>query len=564
MNFFPTPYPDEILYSVLARYSIRSGNTSDIHVIEDLYSTRNIVASIELPCKIDALIENMPVNSQYTAESLINNHTLFPYHTAFASIKKTCEVVKAMRTGRGSRPYTMLGISSGFIKQNDYLRFCPECFCEDIKRYGEPFWHRLHQIVGVFICPKHQVMIQNSKVLIRAGNRQRYIRASEQNCVKETKDNKYVLSSDLFAKMLWMSKDIDYVLNHAYKPDLDRWYISLYNERLVHEGYARMNNYIKQKELRSNISNFYGDEYLELMQSSITGETSNWLSSLVRQNEYNIFTCRHLLLARFLDIKVKDLFNPSIDRYIDLQEVWDARLCELVSQKISIREIASIMRSCTKTIRKRIDALGIEHYWRDNGGGKYNKIPYVKTNEFKEKRKTYREQWIQLLKEYPDKSSNQLRNANQTIYRWLTTYDLEWLRERVRKTNCRRNLVDWGKRDKELLAKVKEVVKLMSQEGKPQRITWGTIGSKLGVSGWFSKNKDKLPHTKRYIDSVHESLEKYQIRKIIWAIKELEFHGTAITKWNIIETAGVKPKYLSNIAFEINDILKEKGYGLTL
>lgn len=563
MNYFPTPYPDEILYSVLARYSVRSGNISDIHVIEDLYSTRNIIASVELPCKMDALIKNLPVNSPYTAECLIDNHTLFPYYTAFLPNERANEVISAMRYGRGSKPYTMMGISSGFIKLNDYLRFCPECFKEDLQLYGETYWHRLHQITGVFICPKHKIHICNSKVLIRSGNRQRYIPATEKNCIIDIKGNSNELSKDLFTKMLWMAQDIDYILNQAKKPEKDWWYTNLFNERLVYKGYARMNNYIKQKELRADFINFYGQKYLTIMQSEIDTNHNNWLASMVRQSNYSTFTCRYLLLAQFLDINVEELFTNPKNKDGSFQSLWDARLIELTNQKISIREIALIMKSCTKTIRKRIDELGIDHYWIDNRGGKYRDVSYVKTNEFIDKREDYRNQWLELLKDYPDKSSNQIRKSNQAIYRWLTKYDLEWLRKRSRQ-NRQRTIIDWDKRDEELLPKVKEIVQVMYGPNKPQRISWGTIGSRLGISGWLEKSKDKLPKTKEYMNTVNESLEEYQIRKIVWALNELENRGIRVTKWNLLEMAGVKPRYLCNISVEVSVILEEKGYELIL
>ena len=71
MNFFPTPYPDEILYSTLARYCIRSGNIKEIHNFEDLFGTRNCIAVMELSTQLDALIENMLVGTKYTAEYFI-------------------------------------------------------------------------------------------------------------------------------------------------------------------------------------------------------------------------------------------------------------------------------------------------------------------------------------------------------------------------------------------------------------------------------------------------------------------------------------------------------------
>ncbi|CCP27361.1 conserved protein of unknown function [Tepidanaerobacter acetatoxydans Re1] len=145
------------------------------------------------------------------------------------------------------------------------------------------------------------------------------------------------------------------------------------------------------------------------------------------------------------------------------------------------------------------------------------------------------------------------------MYSWLKKYDSEWLKQNYRRVKTVVNPVDWNKRDAELLPLVREVVSEM-KEGKPKRITWTTIGSKLGISGWLSKRKEKLPLTKAYIESELESLEEYHIRKIKLAIEELERQGKEITLWNLAETAGVKPRYMKVISKEIRDTLREKGY----
>ncbi len=104
-----------------------------------------------------------------------------------------------------------------------------------------------------------------------------------------------------------------------------------------------------------------------------------------------------MLLTRFLEIPVVELFNTklgfndenesNIDAY---QELWDQRLIELSQSGLSIREIADILKSSTKTIRKAIDRLGIEPFWKFNGGGKYIYKKYTDTEEFKIKREEYR------------------------------------------------------------------------------------------------------------------------------------------------------------------------------
>ena len=185
------------------------------------------------------------------------------------------------------------------------------------------------------------------------------------------------------------------------------------------------------------------------------------------------------------------------------------------------------------------------------------------TEEFKIKRKDLRGKWLELHSKYPNKSSNQIRKDNDGVYAWLKKYDSEWIEKNYRRIKRVVNIVDWDKRDAELLPQVKEVVKEM-REGKPERITWTTIGSKLGISGWLSKKKEKLPLVKAYIESQVESMEEFHVRKIKWGIEELERQGKEMTLWNLVETAGVKPGYMKSISQEIEGILLEKEYDFNI
>ena len=558
MNLFPTPYPDEILYSTLARYCIRSGNIREIHNFEDLFGTRSCTASLELPTHLDALINNMPIGSKYNAEYFIYENTLFPFLTAFMPKERADKIIKTMRNGEGAVSYNRSGLLS--ITLNQYFRFCPQCFKEDIESYGEPYWHRLHQVTGVYICPKHKIPLYNSTQLIRAGNRQRFISASYENC-KVEKEIHY--SNDLTKKMLWMAEDVQILLNNQFEFKDPEWFRSQFRVKLIKKGYARMNNYIFQKRLKQDFIDYYGEDYLILVQSPVTINNSGWLPDLVRKNERTTYSIRYLLLSRFLGIPIGDLFTKKLGFNEDegnnvdcFQDLWDQRLIELSESGVSIREIADVLKSSTKTIRKAIDRLGIEKFWKYNGGGKYLNIKFTDTDEFKFKRKELREKWIELHCQYTDKSSNQIRKNNDGVYAWLKKYDNEWMEAHYRKTDNKVNVVDWDKRDSELLPQVKEVVEKM-KEDKPERITWTTVGSKLGISGWLSKKKMKLPLTKAYLEPRIESIEEFQIRKIKWGIEELERQGKEITLWNLVETAGVKPRYMKIISKEIREILRK-------
>lgn len=566
MNFFPTPYPDELLYSVLARYCMRSGNIREIHNFEDLFGTRNCIAVVELATNLDALISRMPVNTKYTAEYLIYNHTLFPYLAAFIPPERSAKVVNHMRNGNGSVSYISIGLVSSSMSLHQYFRFCSECLKEDIATYGEPYWHRTHQAAGVFVCVKHKMPLYNSKELIRGGNRQRYINASIENCVA-SESVKY--PAEMLQKMLWLAEDVETLLQSNFPFREQEWFKDQFRVKLVESGYARMNNFIHQKRLKEDFQNFYGESYLELLQSSVDKGMS-WLDTILRSNNRVTSPVRYLLLTRFLHMSLQDLFytelKPPMDKdcgennAIAYQQIWDSRLIELCNTGLSIRAIASIIDSTPKTVRRHIDRLGIEHFWKYNGGGQFVYKKYTDTEEFKQRRDMTRNEWLQLHTDNPDKSSNKIRKDHDGVYTWLSRYDREWLQNNYCSASTKPSgTVDWKKRDMEWLPKIKEVVEEM-RIGKPQRITWSTVGSKLGISGWLSKRKNKLPLIKEYMESVVETLEEFQVRKIKWAVKELESEGKELTLWNIVEIAGVKPRYMKVISKNIYSIFNDRRY----
>ncbi|EAQ6061414.1 transposase, partial [Salmonella enterica] len=78
LSFFPTPYPDELMYSVFARYHARSGNVSFKSTLQDLFGSEAIVSSIGFSSQLHALIQRLPKGAVYTDDDFIDKHTIFP------------------------------------------------------------------------------------------------------------------------------------------------------------------------------------------------------------------------------------------------------------------------------------------------------------------------------------------------------------------------------------------------------------------------------------------------------------------------------------------------------
>ncbi|MCK9217433.1 MAG: TnsD family transposase [Firmicutes bacterium] len=306
ITFFPTPYPDEVLYSVFARYHAKSPNINGSETARDLFSVNRIVCTLEFPSLLEQLVRNMPMNNPYDVDFLIDNHTLFPYYTVFMNEKDKDHIKRYMALRRGEIYYKIAGILNP-MGENRYLRFCQKCNEEAMEKYGEIYWHRKHQIRGIYICPTHGTPIYNSSVSLQ-DNKYRYIAATKENClITETK--KY--EDSLYNQLLIIAKDMAWILNN---PVINTEVKEQYRNQLKILKYATANGALRQKDLIEDFETFWGIEILEKTHSTITKTNNcNWLLEMGWNRKTITDTLKNILFLRFLGLTPNKLFNREID-----------------------------------------------------------------------------------------------------------------------------------------------------------------------------------------------------------------------------------------------------------
>lgn len=626
MTFFPVPYEDELLYSILGRYHNRSGNTSIKATLQDIFGETTVTAVADLPSHINSIIDNMPIGNQYTADVLVDKHTLYPFYSAFLPSEEATKVKQYMIGDRGGSIYNKAGLMASAISLNQYFKFCPQCIKDDMEQYGELYWHRIHQIPGVLICPKHQMPLYDSQISIRGFNKHEYRIASPDVCRVNSEALNY--SDKVLEQLINLSEDADYLLNHRFPNRPLEWFREQYMNRLKELGYANINGNVQQRELLTDFVDYYGDNLLIMLQSPVDINSEyNWLSELLRKKSKTTHPIRHLLLANFLDISIEDLFyhkseykpfgeghwpclNPAAEHYKvllvqDIQikygndsksplgifncscgfsymrtgpdtsdkdkykitkilafgPVWEGRLKELIEQKLSLRETARLLQADPGTVKKYAKRLGLKTYWQERSQiteMSNNNACIIEIDSTQE----YRQRWLDLLNRYPEKSKTELRRINGALYTWLYRNDKEWLNRnspQLRATVNINSRVDWEQRDDEIFNKVKEAVTAMlAMNRKPQRITISSIGSMIGLRPLLEKHLEKLPKTKSYLEDYTESITDYQIRRIHWAIQELQKEGQELQLWRIFRLAGIREEYQKNLEQTISELIQDK------
>lgn len=159
--YFPNIYPDELLYSFLARYYQHSAYPCYAFVVEDIYTSPKVMPSTEYISEMNEEFLELLLRRR-TIEELIEKHTMFPYYGRFMSKERRIRAFEALKKMKGYNNLVMQQKMRDGEKL--YLRYCPECVKKDREYYGEAYFHRIHQMKEISICSIHRCYLHNSSV----------------------------------------------------------------------------------------------------------------------------------------------------------------------------------------------------------------------------------------------------------------------------------------------------------------------------------------------------------------------------------------------------------------
>lgn len=160
--FFPELYPDELVYSWIARYYVKAGYLTLTDALEDLYVHRYTKPDIEFLNELRPDVVKV-IEKQCGLERLIQEHTMFASYGRFLPKGRRQQAYEALLAMHGNFN-NLLAIPKNQRGTGRYLRYCPICAKEDREKYGETYWHRMHQIQGIKICSRHGCYLVESDI----------------------------------------------------------------------------------------------------------------------------------------------------------------------------------------------------------------------------------------------------------------------------------------------------------------------------------------------------------------------------------------------------------------
>ena len=484
VSYFPEIYPDETLYSVIARFHRHLGGQPEKQTLIELFGMPDAIAIVDFPGHLTALSRNLPRDRGLTPERLAWRHTLYPYYVAYQPPEVASVALREMLEGRAGSPRLRLGVSASTVPAPTTLRYCPGCHREAEEKVGEGWWKRIHQLPGVVICPSHEVVLRDSIVQPRTQSRHTYIAATAQTCPVAPGLTPFI------GEQLEILREI----GRRSRELLDggpeaRWPNSTadgYRQALAARGFAKGPRQINQKRLAEEFGQFFSPLLSPPFVPGLGGDAqAEWLSIIACKHTKAFHPLHHILFQLFLDAL------PVI--------------------------------ACPPT-------RGIHHK-------EPQQVPASPEVDVR------RQRWLQARDEHPTLSRKELASLLVADHAWLRRNDEEWLRtnlpppKRPRRDTPR---VDWPAVDAQLAKEVEQVARAIKALSPPVRVTITRISRHIGKSSVFWEKTGKLPSAWNVLASVAESLGDFRLRRIHWAVGQLEAVGEPLKPWRIRQIAHVR------------------------
>lgn len=564
------------------------GITQGRAVLRAFFGTGTGRAVFDLPGRIDTLLSFLPPGHQYTAERLLYDHTLLPYYTPFLPSDRVTRAERTMRSGNPSTIHGILGLRSSRIPLSHPYRFCQECVKVDRLAFGCAYWHRSHQLPGVFVCSTHEVPLREHQLDPRPPYE--FLSLERALSVGRGKDTSSSPLPDslLSDSPLWSSIAVHTanLLKDSIAPvGLDSIYRA-YHTLLDRRGWKVSPKHIRISDFRTSFQGSIGRTALNALNCDLPAGRAGWLERLLRKPRTASHPLHHLLVLEFLHCSPREFFvrcrestpsyhsrNSSLDRSnsgpdsgefvpgaTSQSPKWESQLIALVrTPDRSLRSIARELQVDPRTVQRHARRLNV---WRPMWTTWDKVAPATKRVEATaERRARYRSEWISLREEHPTEGTTMLRERAAAVYAFLYRVDRDWLSAHKPSSPNRPRIpkrVDWRNRDRELCLAAKEVADaLRDRPGRPVWIQRSTILRRLGSVSLFFAHQNLLPKTRTFLATMAEARVDYARKKIANLVEEFAAQNKSPQHWEFLRHAALRPDLADHLSNEITEVLSK-------
>ncbi|SFB90203.1 TniQ protein [Polaromonas sp. OV174] len=153
--------PDELLFSLASRYHVLSHNVQASQTCKQLFGNSRQGCAHDFPSRVDCFVDRTR-GGFGDSEEVIRRHTILPFYLPFQSAGSGALAVSALRGPSVGSLKFQLGLLTSRFRAHHPLKACLECMRDDRVNFSVAYWHRAHQLPGVWICLTHHSPLHES------------------------------------------------------------------------------------------------------------------------------------------------------------------------------------------------------------------------------------------------------------------------------------------------------------------------------------------------------------------------------------------------------------------
>ena len=499
---FPAPYPEELLYSTIARAGVHDGETSPKQLLDMVFNNRGVIATVDLPSHVGKLASQYSDSLGLDTQTLISRHTLWPIYAPFIPQERNNKLREWMSGSSQGAAHLASGIAASRVKAKTKLFICVECLNEQKFKYGECFWNRLWQVPLLKICPAHGLLNMTS-IELNGEHRHSHIPvevAEIQEPVK-SEDVDRTFSNQVAQLLKVQNEGVSF----------SQW-TSFYKHFASSWGYLHGRR-IDHAKIQEAVIQFWGKRWLSNAGIHPSGKETSWLREIFRKHRKSFSFAEHIVALSALSNGVVGISD-------------------------AIEKASSMETSSKKPHHAQLQASVTE-----------NQLNQDQIN------------WHQLLELSPPKAA---RQQNQALYARLYRNHYDWLMQ-INSVYHAENItvnkrVDWPQRDRQVARELRRAYQNLCEDLSAPHLSKTFLIHQLKQRATVEKNLHRLPRCSTLLAIYSENTAEYQARRLTRTHFLMLEQGREIKRWSLLREAGLSDERMTDIVAELlKEILSEQA-----
>lgn len=312
----PKPYPDELFSSVVARAAHYTGLGTKV-LLRAIFGSSTRTA---IPFLMVTEVRRLASLAGIEPEELVLRHTVFPYSVAFMPEQGRQQLL-AKVLGRSSNGECISTLAKSVSFGVRFRRVCPACIRQDLQRYGETFWRRVHLLPGVLTCWAHGVPLLEAPIPVKRAANTDVLSLPDRVHVRR----RHVAVEEALEATV---RRISLGALEGQIPALQSW-AEFYRQAAIARGFLLASGDVASGAFARHFAQCFGFEYLaDLGYLDSPHDQLKWPALMVREEVPPFASTKHVLMQAYLQSAtmpaqeaIKDVYSKPGKTPRDLDEV---------------------------------------------------------------------------------------------------------------------------------------------------------------------------------------------------------------------------------------------------